>query len=227
MHVVIINGSPRVQKFSNTDKIIQSFVKGLQVSGSTYELYSLSNREEWDAASEAFSSHDQIIFALPLFVECVPSIMLEFLETLPTKRQQPAQMSFILHGGFDEGHQLRLCERFLQSLPAQLGCTYGGCLVQGGSFLIRMRDDEKMKKAMEAKLDGYTKMGQSFASHGNFMTTEARKFTGPEKNPWFVHLLFRLFIKRLVRKNFEHFAQQWGCTRPLDDKQYLRLEIKL
>ena len=55
---------------------------------------------------------------------------------------------------------------------------------------------------------------------------EARKFTGPEKNPWFVHLLFRLFIKRLVRKNFEHFAQQWGCTRPLDDKPYLRLEIK-
>lgn len=226
MHIVIINGSPRVLKFSNTDKIIQSFGKGLQESGATYELYSLSNRKEWDAAREAFISYEQIIFALPLYVECVPSIMLEFLESLPTKRQHPAQMSFILHGGFDEGHQMRLCERFLQSLPEQFGCTYGGCLTQGGSFLIRMRDDEKMKKAMEAKLDGYTKMGQSFASHGNFMTTGARKFTGPEKNPWFVHLLFRLFIKRLVRKNFEHFAQQWGCTRPLDDKPYLRLEIK-
>ena len=199
MHIVIINGSPRVLNFSNTDKIIQSFGKGLQESGATYELYSLSNRKEWDAAREAFISYEQIIFALPLYVE---------------------------HGGFDEGHQMRLCERFLQSLPEQFGCTYGGCLTQGGSFLIRMRDDEKMKKAMEAKLDGYTKMGQSFASHGNFMTTEARKFTGPEKNPWFVHLLFRLFIKRLVRKNFEHFAQQWGCTRPLDDKPYLRLEIK-
>ena len=84
-----------------------------------------------------------------------------------------------------------------------------------------MREDEKMKKVMTKKLDGYTKMGQSFVSNGNFMTTEASKFTGPEKNPWIVHLLFRLFIKRLVRKNFEHFAQQWGCTRPLDDKPYL------
>ena len=221
MHVVIINGSPRMQKFSNTDKIIQSFVKGLQASGGTYELFSLSNRKEWDAARASFICHDQIIFALPLFVECVPSIMLEFLETLPTERQQPAQMSFILHGGFDEGHQLRLCERFLQSLPAQLGCTYGGCLVQGGSFLIRMREDEKMKKVMTKKLDAYTKMGQSFVSNGNFMTTEASKFTGPEKNPWIVHLLFRLFIKRLVRKNFERYAQQWGCNRPLDDKPYL------
>ncbi len=221
MHVVIINGSPRVQKFSNTDKMIQSFGKGLQASGATYDLYSLSNRKEWYAAREAFISHEQIIFALPLFVECVPSLMLEFLESLPTARQQPAQLSFILHGGFDEGRQLRFCERFLQSLPAHLGCIYGGSLVQGGSFLIRMRDDKRMKKAMNKKLDAYTRMGQLFALHGNFMTTEARKFTGPEKNPKFVHLLFRLFIKRLIRKNFERYAQQWGCIRPLDDKPYL------
>ena len=221
MHVVIINGSPRVQKYSNTDKIIQSFGKGLHESGSTYELYSLSNRGEWDAARDAFITHEQIIFALPLYVECVPSIMLEFLETLPAKRQQSAQISFILHGGFDEGHQLRLCERFLQSLPAQLGCTYGGCLIQGGSFLIRMRDDEKMKKAMDKKMDGYTKMGLSFADHGNFPTPEVSKFIGHEKNPWFVHLLFKLFIKRLVRNNFDYFAKQWGCTRPLNDKPYL------
>ncbi len=220
MHVVIINGSPRVQQFSNTDKIIKSFGQGLQASGATFELYSLSNRKEWDAAREAFCHHEQIIFALPLYVECVPSIMLEFMESLPAERQQPAQMSFILHGGFDEGSQLRLCERFLQTLPEQLGCTYGGCLIQGGSFMIRMRDDERIKKEMNKKLDGYTKMGQSYTNHGNFMTIEAKKFTGYEKNPWIVHLLFRLFIKRITRKNFEQFAKHWGCTRPLNDKPY-------
>ena len=221
MHVVIINGSPRVQKNSNTDKIIQAFGKGLQAAGATYDLYSLSNRQEWYAAREAFIGHDQIIFALPLYVECVPGIMLEFLESLPTERKNPAQMSFILHGGFDEGRQFRLGERFLQSLPEQFGCTYGGCLIQGGSFLIRFRDDEKMKKAIDQKMNAYIQMGQLFASHGNFMTAEARKFTGYEKNPRFVHLLFKLYIKRLVRNNFDHFAQQWGCTRPLDDKPYL------
>ena len=221
MHVVIINGSPRVQKNSNTDKIIQSFGKGLQAAGATFELYSLSNRQEWDAAREAFIGHDQIIFALPLFVECVPGIMLEFLDSLPTERKSPAQMSFILHGGFDEGRQFRLGERFLQSLPEQFGCTYGGCLIQGGSFLIRFRDDEKMKKTMDQKMNAYIQMGQSFVSNGHFMTEEARKFIGYENNPWIVHLLFRLFIKRMVRKNFERFAQQWGCTRPLDDKPYL------
>ena len=84
-----------------------------------------------------------------------------------------------------------------------------------------MRDDERMKKAMDKKLGAYTKMGQSFVHNANFMTSEAKKFTGPEKNPWIVRLLFPLFFQRIVRKNFERIARQWGCTRPLDDKVYL------
>ena len=35
-----------------------------------------------------------------------------------------------------------------------------------------MRDDEKMKKAMDKKMDGYTRMGQSFANHGHFIRTK-------------------------------------------------------
>ena len=61
MHVIIINGSPRVQKLSNTAKIIQSFGKGLQAAGASYELYSLSDRREWDAARDAFMGNEQII----------------------------------------------------------------------------------------------------------------------------------------------------------------------
>ena len=90
MHIVIINGSPRVKKFSNTDKIIQSFATGLEEDGSTYELYSLSDRKEWDAAREAYIANDNIIIAMPLYVECMPSLLLEFLDTLPTKRTKPA-----------------------------------------------------------------------------------------------------------------------------------------
>ena len=92
-HLVIINGSPRVAKFSNTDKIIHSFIKGLEGTGITWELHNLSNRKEWDAAREAFLSHERIFIAFPLYVECMPSLMLEFLESLPSERRQPAQLS--------------------------------------------------------------------------------------------------------------------------------------
>ena len=219
-HVIIINGSPRVKKNSNTNKIIQAFVEGLEKAGITHKLYSLSNHDEWDEARESFMTNKNIIIAVPLFVECLPSLLLEFLSTLPTERKQPAKLSFILHGGFDEGHQLRLGEKFLQSLPAQLGCTSGGVLVKGGSFLLRNRENSYIKKMTDKMLASYTAMGLSFAQNGNFMTPEAKKFTGFEKNPKIGILLFNLIFKRIVKKNFERIAQEWGCSEPLDAKPY-------
>jgi len=219
-HVLILNGSPRVKKNSNTNKIIDAFGEGLRQAGTCYDVYSLSNRSEWNAAREAFMTSDNIIIAVPLFVECLPSLLLEFLNTLPTERKQPAQLSFILHGGFDEGHQLRLGEKFLQLLPAQLGCSCGGVLVKGGSFLLRNRENSYIKKMTDKMLASYTTMGLSFAQNGNFMTPEAKKFTGPEKNPWIGLLLFNLIFKRIVRKNFERIAQEWDCTEPLDSQPY-------
>ena len=218
--VLILNGSPRVKKNSNTNKIIDAFGEGLRQAGTCYDVYSLSNRSEWDATREAFMTSDNIIIAVPLFVECLPSLLLEFLNTFPTERKQPAQLSFILHGGFDEGHQLRLGEKFLQSLPAQLGCSCGGVLVKGGSFLLRNRENSYIKKMTDKMLASYMTMGLSFAQNGNFMTPEAQKFTGPEKNPWIGLLLFNLIFKRIVKKNFERIAQEWGCTEPLDSKPY-------
>ena len=215
-HLVIINGSPRVAKFSNTDKIIHSFVKGLEEAGISWELHNLSNRKEWDAAREAFLTNERILIAFPLYVECMPSLMLEFLESLPSARQQPAQLSFLLHGGMDEGYEFRFCERILQGLPAQLGCSFGGTLIHGGSFSIRTRED-----AVKAKIVApYEKMGRLFAQCGNFLTPEAKKFTGAEQYPWLVRKMVSLLFMKKVNKGFENFAKSWGCTQPLNDKPY-------
>lgn len=215
-HVVIINGSPRARKFSNTDKILQSFAKGLEEAGTTHELYSLSNRSEWEGAREAFMTHSHIIIALPLYVECVPGSLLEFLETLPTKREQPAQLSFILHGGFEEGHQLRLGEKFLKSLPSQFGCTYGGCLVRGGSFVIRMFNEKQTKVVLLP----YRGMGQFFVEEGGFLSPEVKKFSGPEQIPWPFRKLVGILFKVFLKKKFKNFAKEWGCTKPLNSKPY-------
>ena len=215
-HIVIINGSPRAKKFSNTDKILQSFTKGLEEAKATYELYSLSNRSEREAAREAFMANSRIIIALPLYVECVPGTLLEFLETLPTERPQPAQLSFMLHGGFEEGHQLRLGEKFLKSLPAQFGCIYGGCLVKGGSFMIRMLS-EKQNKAV---LLPYRGMGEYFIEQGSFLAPEVKKFTGSEQIPWPFRILIKVLFKLVLKKKFKEFAKEWGCTKPLNNKPY-------
>ncbi len=215
-HLVIINGSPRVAKFSNTDKIIHSFAKGLEETGITWELHNLSNRKEWDAAREAILTNERTLIAFPLYVECVPGLMLEFLETLPSERQQPGELSFLLHGGMDEGNEFRLCERFLKGLPAQLGCSYGGTLIHGGSFRIRTAKADVTEKMVAP----YVNMGRLFAQKGNFHTPEATKFTGPEQYPWLLRKMVSLLFLKKVNEEFDHFAKEWGCTRPLNDKPY-------
>ena len=215
-HLVIINGSPRTAKFSNTDKIIHSFAKGLEETDTTWELHNISNRSEWDAAREAFLTHPRTLIALPLYVECVPGLLLEFIETLPKERQTPGELSFLLHGGMDEGNEFRLGERFLQGLPAQLGCSYGGTLVRGGSFRIRTSEGEERAKMVTP----FQEMGRVYAQKGTFNTPEAKRFTGPEQYPWLLRKMVSLLFMKKVNKSFENFAQCWGCTRPLDDKPY-------
>ncbi len=216
MHVVIINGSPRVQKLSNTDKIIASFGKGLQDAGGSYELYSLSNHKEWEAAREAFSKADNIIMAMPLYVESAPSMFLEFLDSLPTTRQRPAQLSFILQSGFAEGNQLRCGEHFLMSLPSQLGCSYGGCLLKGDNFSLRLLEGKQLEKLLKP----YEAMGRSFGNNGNFLTEDARKFVGLERFPFLLRVMIGLIFKLYGDKRWTKIAKTWGCNRPLDDRPY-------
>lgn len=216
MHVTIINGSPRVKQFSNTDKIIESFGKGLADTGATYDLYTLSSRKEWEAAREAFMSSDKIIIALPLYVESAPGLLLEFLETLPTKREKPAELSFILQSGFAEGCQLRCGEQFLASLPEQLGCSFGGCLLRGDNFGIRLLEGKQRDRI----LNPYIAMGRSYGEHGNFLTKEAKKFVGPEKFSWFVKLIIKVVFWTSSKKMFEKTVKEWGGTLPLEAQPY-------
>ncbi len=213
MHVVIINGSPRIPKYSNTEKIIAAFAKGLSEKGNTFETYAISNRNTWDKIRYAYIKNDEILIALPLFVECVPGLLLEFLETLPQKDQR-TRLSFLLQSGFAEGCQLRCGEAFLAKLPEYLGVRYGGCLVKGGNFGIRILDEEKQAQATKP----YQAMGKLFAEGDGFFREEAKKFTGPEYLPLPMRLVTGLMFKTLAKKMFQKAAASWGCRVPLDEK---------
>lgn len=213
MHVVIINGSPRVQKYSNTEKIIASFTKGLVEKGATFESYAVSDRQSWERIREAYSKNEEILIALPLYVECVPGLLLEFLETLP-KKDERTRLSFLLQSGFAEGCQLRCGEEFLEKLPNYLGVRYGGCLVKGDNFGIRVLEEEKQEQATKP----YQAMGELFAEGDGFFREEAKKFTGPEYFSLPMRLLMQFVFKTFGKKIFQKVAASWGCHTPLDEK---------
>ncbi len=213
MHVVIINGSPRVQKYSNTEKIIASFAKGLSEKGASFEAYAVSDRKSWEGIRKAYINNEEILIALPLYVECVPGLLLEFLETLP-KKDEHTRISFLLQSGFAEGCQLRCGEEFLAKLTGYLGVRYGGCLAKGNNFGIRIIDEGKQEQITKP----YQAMGGLFAEGDGFFREEAKKFTGPEYFPLPVRLMMGLIFKTFAKKTFQKVAASWGCTVPLDQK---------
>ncbi|MCR5502741.1 MAG: NAD(P)H-dependent oxidoreductase [Lachnospiraceae bacterium] len=215
MHVLIINGSPRIKALSNTDKILEKFTEGLREGGVTFEQYEVSDRKQWDAIRNAFSENRNILIALPLYVECIPGLLLEFLETVPPKTDD-TKISFLLQSGFAEGIQLRCGEKYLKILTEKLGCNYGGTLVKGDNFAIRF-----FEGAQRDKVTGpYTAMGREFASAGSFETEACRKFTGPEIFSAPMRLMIGLVFKTVSKKMFTKIAESWGCTKPLDYRPY-------
>ena len=219
MHALIINGSPRVKKYSNTDKILEKITSGMKASGATFEQYEVSDRAQWEKIRERFFLSDHILIALPLFVENIPGLLLEFLETLPLEKHSSRPLlSFLLQSGFAEGCQLRCGEEYLKMLAQRLGCEYGGTLVKGDNFSIRLFEGEQREKIVSK----YEEMGGIYGRDGAFTDEACRAFTGPEEFPLPVRILVGLMFKTLAKKSFKDTAKKWGCTRPLNDRPYAK-----
>ena len=215
MHVLIINGSPRVKKYSNTNAILEKFTEGLCENGSTFEQYEISDKASWDTIREAYYRNTDILIALPLYVECVPGLLMEFLETL-TPKSDGSRMAFLLQGGFMEGVQLRCGEACLKIIAGKLGCEYMGTLVKGDNFMIRFFEGEWRDKVTGP----YQDMGREFAANGNFNSEACKKFTGHEKFPLPVRIYVGHILKTQASKGFEQIAAMLDCDKPLDYNPY-------
>ena len=212
MHLVIISGAARPQAKSNTAKIIAAFQKGYAESGNTTEVYYLSDRRQWAAAEKAFQENTNILIALPLYVENIPGILLEFLSGLQPKKTPGARLAFLLQGGFPEASQSRCCEAFLETLPPQLGCAYAGTLIKGDMFGVGLVDEKNREKMLAP----FTEMGRVFASSGRFEKSAVDTFAAPEYMPEKQARMYRLLGRHVSRIFMGHIAKKLGCKEKLD-----------
>lgn len=223
MHLTIISGAARPQTQSNTAKIIDAFCRGFQTDGHTAQVWYLSDRRQWDQARNAFHNNTDILFALPLYVENVPGIMLEFLESLTPKDKSGARLSFIVQGGFPEASQSRCCEAFLKDLAARLGCQYGGTFIRGDMFGVGLLGE----KAGAKMVAPFIEVGRAFAKYGYFEQSIISAFSSPEA-----------LSEKQIRQNERvgKYIQKWfmdiiakrlGCKEKLDARPYERFDNKI
>lgn len=135
MHYTIFSCSPQSNHRSTSYIIACKVQEGLlDYSENTADILSINNKNLWNECRKAFYESKSIIFVVPLYVEGVPGLFLEFLETIDREKKKYGKMSFIIQGGFEEASQLRVAEEFLKGIPEYFNCNYAGTLVKGGLF---------------------------------------------------------------------------------------------
>ena len=216
MHLVIISGAARHQGKSNTAKIITAFQTGYEEGGNTSEVWYLSDHRQWAGAAEAFARNDNILIALPLYVENIPGILLEFLSGLKPKSTPGTKLAFLLQGGFPEACQSRCCEAYLETLPAQLGCEYAGTLLKGDLFGLSLTDEKSRGKMLAP----FTEMGRYYAKTGYFDKPAVDKFAAPEYMPQGQIRMYNLVFKHISRFFMGGIAKKLGCKEMLDAQPY-------
>lgn len=216
MHLVVINASPRTADRSNTETILKAFLKGYGQAGNTAELYHLSDRRQWADAERAFEENEHILFALPLYVENIPGLMLEFLEGLMPKMQGGTQIAFLLQSGFPEACQRRCGEQYLKMLPKYLNCEFAGILSRGDMFGVNLMG----KKAGNKMVQPFAEMGEKFGQERSFFFPEAKAFTGAEYFDAEFIRGFNRFGRHIQRFITDRVAKKLGCKGKLDAKVY-------
>lgn len=216
MHLVIISSTPRVREKSNTARILTAFCRGFEKEGNTTEIWYLADRKQWEEARKAFENNERILFAIPLFVENLPGILLEFLETLSPKEKPGTRLAFLLQGGFAEASQLRCGERYLEMLPGYLNCEYAGTLIKGNMFAVAMVPEQ----AGEKMVAPFEEMGHRFAEKGQFVKEEVTDFAAPEYMSKSSIRFYNLIGSKIQKMFFDRFSKSLGCKGRLDDKPY-------
>jgi hypothetical protein len=206
MNLIIFSCSPKPKKTSNTAAIAEAFKDGFSSAEKLdVGVYYLYERGEWENFRKIFKENTEIIFAMPLFVECIPGLLMEFLESLEpkTNNESITKIGFILQSGFEEACQLRTCEHYLEKLPSYLNCKYSGTLIKGGMFALSISSDANKKKALQPFFD----MGKLYAKERVFEKSAVSKFAAPERYSksfrflaWLCRPISKIFWAFLVRK---------------------------
>lgn len=141
MKTLIINGSPKKES-GNTEVFIRQFIQGMK---SPCEVC-YASKGNYKQIAEYLQGFDTVIFAMPLYIHAMPSIVMKIFEYMEPTLDHGKSMGFIVQSGFIESAQSIHLERYLTALAKRLNYTYLGTVIKGGSAGVSMMPENMNKK---------------------------------------------------------------------------------
>jgi hypothetical protein len=165
-NIVLINGSPKVNETSTSKFLAEALGARIDPATANQSFINIRqsisrHRTEQDFAT--ISKADTIIIAFPLYIFCLPGILIRFLEDyynfyLENGRVENTKVYAIVNCGFPEPginlEAVRVIRSFCRHIKADFRF---GILIGGGGMLLEARDAPFMRKTIK-------ELEQAFAS---------------------------------------------------------------
>jgi len=198
MKLAIFNGSPRYKK-SNSKILTDHFLSGYNnMCSDPVDVQFLANRKKRVEQTELFNNADAVIIIFPLYTDCMPGIVKEFIEDIAVERPFSAKkMGYIVQSGFPEAIQSTYIERYLEKLTKRLNAQYLGTIIKGGVEGIQIMPPSMTKKIFAQ----FEALGEYYALNNAFSPALKEKMQKPYKLSPFRVFLFRL-LSKLGLSNF-------------------------
>lgn len=136
MKALILNGSPK--RKSSTSKFLGRMM-GLLLTGCEVEYFSLRAKSEYPQILQQLTDIDVLLLAAPLYVDGIPSHVLEFLQQAEEVCAQSGcnfLMYAISNNGFIEGVHNKSHLKMYECWCRRAGVTWGGGIGIGGGEMF-------------------------------------------------------------------------------------------
>ena len=138
MNVLILNGSPR--KKGSTSAALSKKLKRQLVGRHSVEIRHIISDAEQEML-EKLKSADSVVFVLPLYVDGMPSHVIDFLkkaEAFCVENNCKFNVYAISNNGFIEGRQNAVHLEQFRCWCARAGVEWGGGIGVGGGEMLRV-----------------------------------------------------------------------------------------
>lgn len=166
MNIVLINGSPKGEK-SCSKKLLDIVKSSFDKENNVYEFTITDKRIKDLDKFDVLSNCDKIIIAFPLYVDCLPSTTIKFLEDFEkymkdNRLKCTAKLYCIVNCGFHEGVQNRQALKIIKNFTKHIEkINYCGGIGIGTGPLIGINFnnllEEKIKSPVMKILDNFIK----------------------------------------------------------------------
>lgn len=177
-NVVLVSASPKIGTIS-----VSGFLTDLQenqMKEQGLDLYRIDVRKSLTKGTpendfQAMLQADAIIFTFPLYIFCLPGLLMRFLQDFfeyqsINKNDHKPYVYSVVNCGFPEAWINQEAVDVIKSFSRSIGATFRfGVLIGGGGMLVRTHDKPFMRKTMNKIVGSFRVIGKDVISKSNRM----------------------------------------------------------